>query len=100
MNPCIKGRMAPPTIAKQRIPEPSLVRSPNRLTPRLKMTGNMIELNKPIDNTAHIAISPAPKTVTVSKIQTVSALNARSVPPFIFCINAAPIKRPTIAPAQ
>src|SRR6266571_604538 len=58
MKPCITGRMAPPTMAIFRMPDPLPVSGPSSATPRLKMVGNMIELNSPTARMLHIAPYP------------------------------------------
>ena len=63
-NPCSSGIMAPPTIARQRMPEPWLVCFPSFATARLKMVGNIIELHRPTKRIAHIAVAPLLNTAT------------------------------------
>jgi hypothetical protein len=53
MNPTIMGTTAPPTIAIFISPDPLPVSGPSSASPKLKMVGNMIELNNP---TARIAL--------------------------------------------
>jgi len=52
--------MAPPTIAILRIPEALPVSGPSSATPKLKIVGNMMELNNPTARMLHIAICPPP----------------------------------------
>ena len=50
--------MAPPTIAKHKIPEPWLVCLPNPLIAKLKIVGNIIELKSPTAKMDHIETKP------------------------------------------
>ena len=46
--PVIPGTIAPPTIAMQMTPDPSAVRLPRPSLARVKIVGNMMELNRPM----------------------------------------------------
>ncbi len=59
-----------------------------------------MELNKPTERIAHMATDPLPIIAIKTRTAAVSALNARALPGLIFCMTAAPTKRPTIAPPQ
>ena len=56
--PCNNGKIAPPTIAKHKTPAPLLVIGPNLLIAKVKIVGNIIELNKPTAKILHIATNP------------------------------------------
>ena len=68
--------------------------------PRVKMVGNMMELNRPIATTLHKATWPLLAMVTSSKV-TVDEANMPSSRRGSTCrIRAEPMKRPTMAPPQ
>ena len=60
--PCKRGMIAPPTIAIIRREEPFEVSSPKSLTDKLKIVGNIIELNNPMLMIDHIAMEEVAKT--------------------------------------
>ena len=63
------GTNAPPTIAVHSNPEPCGFKSPKPSIAKLKIVGNIIELNSPTANTAHNAIKPdVDIEITISKI--------------------------------
>ncbi len=58
MLPIITGKMAPPRIIITRSDEPLLVCFPNPEMARVNIFDHIIELNKPIPITDHMAICP------------------------------------------
>ncbi|MNR57741.1 hypothetical protein D3C85_1785770 [compost metagenome] len=64
------------------------------------MVGNMIELNRPIASTLHIAMLPCVPIVVASSAAATTANSASSLRASITVISAAPMKRPTMAPPQ
>ena len=99
-KPCKTGTNAPPTIAIHKIPDPCDVCLPKPITAKLKIVGNIIELASPISNTAHIATAPLVVIAISNKITALTALKAKTLPAAIFCITAAPMNRPTMAPPK
>ena len=68
--------------------------------PRVKMVGNMMELNSPIPITLHIASAPVLRMVVASKAIATRANTHNSARGAIRRSNAAPMKRPVIAAPQ
>lgn len=60
-NPKAGGIKAPPTIIVHKMPEPWGLSSPKPFNAKLKMVGNIMELNSPTEIIAHIAINPTDK---------------------------------------
>ena len=56
--PKAKGIIAPPTIAIQSNPEACAFKSPKPSSVKVKMVGNIIELNKPTAKIDHIETKP------------------------------------------
>ena len=82
------------------MPEAWLVYCPSPAIARLKIVGNIIELNKPTRMIVHIAKEPLLKTVSKTSKEAIPALKARAFPAATFCMAAAPTNRPTMAPPQ
>src|SRR5260370_36685424 len=92
--------MAPPTMAIFVTPDPFPVRGPSSATPRLKMVGNMIELNKPTARIVHMAVC---KPNIIEDVMNAGAQIAHSASRYSGLkrrSRAAPRKHPMIAPAQ
>ena len=68
------------TIAIFSTPDPIPVIGPSSATPRLKMVGNMIELNKPMQRMLHIAACPRKIMEAVTNDAATTAQNASRCP--------------------
>ena len=98
--PCSRGIIAPPTIAIQRIPEPWLVNFPSFFSPSANMVGNMMELQRPMASTDHMANLPWLKMVIISNVIAVNAFAARHFSGATLLSINDPMNLPTIEPPQ
>ena len=87
-------------MAEQIIPDAWLVYLPKPCVPKEKMVGNMMELNKPMASSDHMATFPPETIASTIKATTAEALNASSWLAFTLSMMKVPAKRPTIAPPQ
>ena len=67
---------------------------------RVKMVGNMIELNSPTASTDHMAKDPEVVMVVTTSRAATQANSARMRPGLKYRRSGVPRKRPTIAPPQ
>ena len=56
--PTINGIIAPPTMAVHNNPEPFAFNFPEPFIAKVKIVGNITELNNPTSNMDHMAINP------------------------------------------
>src|SRR6266404_2370766 len=98
--PVTSGTTAPPTMATQMTPEPSAARLPKPSLARVNMVGNMMELNSPIASNDQPETMPTVFADTVSKMMTVAAAQANTLPGAKKRSSQAPMNRPNMAPPQ
>ena len=79
-NPCRTGIIAPPTIAVQSIPDACPVCFPSPSIARVKIVGNIIELNNPTARMLHIAKCPKVSIEIITNIAAQIASIARVLP--------------------
>ena len=87
-------------MAEQIMPDAWLVYLPKPFVPKEKMVGNMMELNKPMDSSDHMATFPPDTIASTIKAPATEALNANSRLDLTLSMMKKPTKRPTIAPPQ
>lgn len=94
------GIMAPPTIAVHNNPEPFGFKSPIPSIAKVKMVGNIIELNNPTHKILHIENNPV--VLIDNKISAMAnvAKMPKTLLGFIILVRYEPAKRPIIAPLQ
>src|ERR1700738_4307719 len=92
--------IAPPTMEATSKPDPLPVSGPKPCKPRVKMLGNMIELNRPIARILHMAKCPEVNMEVITNRQANDAQIASKLSVRIFCSKAEPTKRPIMAPPQ
>lgn len=99
-KPITGGIIAPPKIIVHKIPEACGRKSDNPSEAKVKMVGNIIELNKPTAKILHIESNPSVFIeIRISRI----AINENAINTFdgaIFWVRYAPMKRPIMAPPQ
>src|SRR6185437_16307773 len=81
-------------------PEAFPVNGPKPAMARVKMLGNMIELNKPTAIIVHMAKEPKLSIESVTSSAATAALKPSRARVGSFCSTPDPTKRPTIAPPQ
>ena len=94
------GIMAPPTMAVQSKPEPFGFNSPMPSIARVKIVGNIMELNKPTARILHIENKPV---VLIEMMMSSIAIKEKmlsTMPGFMIRVKYEPINRPIIAPDQ
>ena len=96
----MKGIIAPPTIAVHSNPDPFGFNLPIPLIDKVKIVGNIIELNKPTAKMLHILINPAVLTDVRINMIDIEAKIPSIFPGFIIFVRYDPTKRPIIAPDQ
>ena len=98
--PKANGIIAPPTIAIHNKPEACAFKSPKPSKLKVKIVGNIIELNNPTANIDHIETNP----VVLIEIKIIAIANEAKMlntfPGDIIFVKYAPTKRPIIAPPQ
>src|SRR5439155_4151451 len=98
--PTRSGIKAPPTIAVHSRPEVASALADDRSSVIVKITGNMIELNRPIESATNPPDTP-PNAATYTHIAQAMAVNvARSFGASNRASKSDPSARPTIAPPQ
>lgn len=92
--------MAPPKIAVHNNPDALGFSSPNPSIAKVKMVGNIMELNNPTAKMLHIAMYPLVFIETkIKEIASVAKI-PKTVPGLIILVRYDPTKRPIIAPDQ
>ena len=91
VKPNKPGIKAPPTIAVQSKPEPFGLKSPKPSMAKVKMVGNIMELNKPIANTVHIENSPPVFIVNKSNTMAPMLNIASTLPGAIILVKTEPV---------
>ena len=90
----------PPTIAVHNIPDAWGLYSPSPLNESVKIVGNIIELNNPTNNMAHIETNPFVSIDVANSVSAIVANKARTFAGATILVKYAPTKRPIIAPDQ
>ena len=98
--PVITGTIAPPTMAVQRRPEACGACSSSPSTARLKMVGNMMELNRPTAISDQAARTPPLLAETRARPTAVAANRASHQPGLPMRSRKPPSIRPINAPSQ
>ena len=81
-KPCKTGIIAPPTMAVQSIPDPCPVCFPNPAIARVKIVGNIMELNNPTAKMLHIAKCPLVSIEITTSDAALTASIAKVLPGF------------------
>ena len=79
--------IAPPTIAVHRSPEALGFKSPSPSIAKVKIVGNIIELNKPTHSMLHMAIKPVLTIEMDIQLIANKANNANTFPGFIIRVR-------------
>lgn len=98
--PSATGMIAPPTMAATSNPDPLPVKGPSPAIPRVKILGNITELNSPTRMMLYIARCPKVSIDTVTRANAAIATAPSSLFAWIFCKTAEPMKRPIMAKPQ
>src|SRR6202158_5944910 len=98
--PVTSGTTAPPTMATQMTPDPSAARLPRPSLARVKIVGNMMELNSPRASSDQPETLPTVFAETVKSMMTLAAAQANTLPGANSRSSQAPTNRPTMAPPQ
>ena len=94
------GISAPPTIAVHNKPDALGFNSPIPSIAKVKIVGNMMELNKPTAKILHILNKPVVLIEMRINIMATLANIPSTFPGFIIRVKYEPTKRPIIAPDQ
>ena len=92
--------MAPPTMAVHNNPEALGFKCPMPSIAKVKMVGNIMELNNPTARILHILTKPTVLIDKTIKPIDIVAKMAKTFPGFITLVKYAPANRPIIAPDQ
>src|SRR5690606_15489169 len=99
-KPTRTGINAPPIIAVHKKPDVASELAVERSKVRVKITGNIIELNNPIANATKPAPTPPMEKIYTHMAEANPVKTASNIAALTFASSADPIKRPTIAPPQ
>ena len=92
--------MAPPTIIVHKIPEACGFKSSKPSIAKVKMVGNMIELNNPTARIDHIATKPLVVIDVMISTKAAIANRIKTLLGAITLVKYAPANRPIIDPDQ